>query len=406
MPENGETKSQRMDFKDTPEETAWRQEVRAFADAELPRSFKQNLRQAYPSARDFRWDHADVRAWRKSLVQRGWIAPSWPKEYGGADLSVMQQFIMSEEFAEANAPRIDSNGVDMLGPTLIVHGTEEQKREFLPRILSGETIFTQGFTEPEAGSDLAALQTLAVRDGDEYVINGHKIWTTGALQSNWMFLLARTDPNVPKHRGISYFLLEMNTPGVEVRALHDITGSALSSQVFLSDARAPVGNLVGEENRGWYIATTTLSFERAAQMGSIVGLRRAVEGLVELFRQRSAAGALPADSYLRLELADRMIEVQVGRVMAYQIVSMLARGLTPNYQASTMKNFLAETTQRVAQTGMKVLGLRGGACDELASTVGWIPYLYLSSLALTIGMGTSEILRNVTATRGLGLPRG
>jgi len=396
-----------MDFRDTPEEAAWRQEVRAFAGAELPQSFKEDLRgQLYLGPRGLLWNHPDVQAWRRSLVRRGWIAPSWPKEYGGAGLSVMEQFIMSEEFAEANAPRIDSNGVDMLGPTLIVHGTDEQKREFLPKILSGETIFTQGFSEPEAGSDLASLQTVAVRDGDEYVINGHKIWTTGALQSNWMFLLARTDPNVPKHRGISYFLMEMSTPGVGVRPLPDITGSVLSSQVFLSDVRVPAKNLVGEENRGWYIATTTLSFERAAQMGSIVGLRRAVERLAELTRERSTAGAYRPDSCLRLELADRAIEVQVSRVMAYQIVSMLARGLVPNYQASTMKNFLAETTQRVAQTGMKVLGLHGGVCDEEAIGLGWIPQLYLSSLALTIGMGTSEILRNVIATRGLGLPRG
>ncbi len=396
-----------MDFRDTREQAAWRQEVRAFAEAELPGSFKAaRAGQSYLSARDLLWDNRDVREWRKRLVRRGWIAPSWQKEYGGAGLSAMEQFIMSEEFAEANAPRIDSNGVDMLGPTLIVHGTEEQKREFLPRILSGETVLTQGFTEPEAGSDLASLQTMATHDGDDYVINGHKIWTTGAPQSNWMFLLARTNPLVPKHRGISYFLLEMSTPGVEVQPLPDVTGSALSSQVFLRDVRVPGKNLVGEENQGWYLATTTLSFERAAQMGSIVGLRHAVLRLIELARADCPAGASRVDSALRLELADRMIEVEVSRVMAYQIVSMLERRQVPNYQASTMKNFLAETTQRVAQTGMKVLGLRGGACGERATEAGWVPRLYLSSLALTIGMGTSEVLRNVIATRGLGLPRG
>ena len=391
-----------MDFRDSPEEAAWRREVRAFAEAELPQTFKDVLSgQLYLGPRDLLWNHPDVQVWRSRLARRGWIAPSWPKEYGGAGLSVMEQFIMSEEFAEANAPRIDSNGVDMLGPTLIVHGTEEQKTEFLPQILSGEAIFTQGFTEPEAGSDLASLQTTAVRDGDDYVLNGHKMWTTGALQSNWMFLLARTDPNVPKHRGISYFLLEMNTPGIDVRPLPDITGSVLSSEVFLNDVRVPAKNLVGEENRGWYIATTTLSFERAAQMGSIVGLRRAVERLAGVTREMR----LP-DSVLRFELADRMIEVQVGRVMAYHIVSMLKRELVPNYEAAAMKTFLAETTQRVAQTGMKVLGLRAGVWGEQLVESGWVPQLYLSSLALTIGMGTSEVLRNVIATRGLGLPRG
>jgi alkylation response protein AidB-like acyl-CoA dehydrogenase len=197
----------------------------------------------------------------------------------------------------------------------------------------------------------------------------------------------------------------MSTPGVDARPLPDITSSILSSQVYLSDVRVPARNLVGEENRGWYIATTTLSFERAAQMGSIVGLRRAVERLIE-WKRASPAEKSGVDSALRLELADRMIEVQVGRVMAYQVVSMLARGIVPDYQASTMKNFLAETTQRVAQTGMKVLGIRGGVSGEETAATYWIPQLYLSSLALTIGMGTSEILRNVIATRGLGLPRG
>jgi alkylation response protein AidB-like acyl-CoA dehydrogenase len=396
-----------MDFRDSPEQAAWRQEVRAFVNAELPESFKKaRAGQSYLAGRDLLWDHPDVREWRQRLVRRGWIAPSWPKEYGGAGLSAMEQFIMSEEFAEANAPRIDSNGVDMLGPTLIVHGSEEQKRDFLPRILSGETVLTQGFTEPEAGSDLASLQTAAVRDGDDYVINGHKIWTTGAPQSNWMFLLARTNPYAPKHRGISYFLLDMSTPGVEVQPYADIMGSRMSSQVFFNDVRVPEKNLVGQENEGWYLATTTLSFERAAQMGSIVGLRQAVLRLVDIMRERQGSGSAPADPGVRLELADRMIEVEVSRVMAYQIVSMLERRQIPNYQASTMKNFLAETTQRVAQTGMKVLGLGGGICGERAPEGGWVPQLYLSSLALTIGMGTSEVLRNVIATRGLGLPRG
>jgi alkylation response protein AidB-like acyl-CoA dehydrogenase len=198
----------------------------------------------------------------------------------------------------------------------------------------------------------------------------------------------------------------MSTPGVEVQPYADIMGSRMSSQVFFNDVRVPEKNLVGQENEGWYLATTTLSFERAAQMGSIVGLRQAVLRLVDIMRERQGSGSAPADPGVRLELADRMIEVEVSRVMAYQIVSMLERRQIPNYQASTMKNFLAETTQRVAQTGMKVLGLGGGICGERAPEGGWVPQLYLSSLALTIGMGTSEVLRNVIATRGLGLPRG
>lgn len=393
-----------MDFRDTPEEAAWRREVRAFVQRELPRSFKDDLlHQLSPGTQD--WDQPEIRIWRSRLAEKGWMAPSWPREYGGAGLSLMQQFIMSEEFAEANAPRLGGNGIDMLGPTLIVYGTDAQKREFLPKILSGETVFAQGFTEPEAGSDLASLRAEATHDGDDYILSGHKIWTTGALQSNWMFLLARTNPYVPKHRGISYFLVEMSSPGIDVRPMPDITGSSLASQVYFKDVRVPAANLVGEENQGWYIATTTLNFERAAQMGSIVGLRRAVEELVRLHAEGKGAFS-GAASLLRLELADRLIEVQVARMMAYRIVSMLERGQEPVYQASMMKTFLAETTQRVAQTGMRVLGLPAALRDESGPAVAWVQRLYVASLALTIGMGTSEVLRNVIATRGLGLPRG
>jgi alkylation response protein AidB-like acyl-CoA dehydrogenase len=396
-----------MDFRDTPEEAAWRHEVRSFVGKELPSLFRHELGgELTPGSHDVLRNHPDVQAWRRRLVEKGWMAPSWPKEYGGAGLSVMQQFIMSEEFAEANAPRLDSIGVDMLGPTLIRYGSEDQKKKFLPGILSGETLFTQGFTEPEAGSDLASLRTQAVFDGDDYLINGHKVWTSGALQSNWMFLLARTNPDVPKHRGISYFLVEMNTLGIDVRPMADIAGSSLSSQVYFSDVRVPAKNLVGEENQGWYIATTTLNFERAAQMGSIVGLRRAVERLVRLHTGKPHTHASGRSSPLRLELADRMIEVQVARMMAYQLVTLLERGFAPTYQAAMMKTFLAETTQRIALTGMKVLGLRSGLCVDDAPEYAWGPQLYISSLALTIGMGTSEVLRNVIATRGLGLPRG
>lgn len=391
-----------MDFKDTPKEAAWRREVRDFVQRELPQSFKDDLlRQLSPGTQD--WDQPELRAWRSRLAEKGWMAPSWPREYGGAGLSLMQQFIMSEEFAEANAPRVGGNGIDMLGPTLIVHGTDAQKGEFLPKILSGETVFAQGFTEPEAGSDLASLRTEASHDGDDYILSGHKIWTTGALQCNWMFLLARTNPHVPKHRGISYFLVEMSSPGIDVRPMPDITSSPLASQVYFKDVRIPTANLVGEENQGWYIATTTLNFERAAQMGSIVGLRRAVEELVRL--QAGKGASLGVASPLRLELADRLIEVQVARMMAYRIVSMLERGLQPVYEASMMKTFLAETSQRVAQTGMRVLGLPAALRAEGTAAVAWVQQLYIASLALTIGMGTSEVLRNVIATRGLSLPR-
>jgi len=392
-----------MDLRDTPEEAAWRQEVQAFIDKELPQRFKDEPLDSEEAAA--LWGDPDMMAWRSKLAERGWIAPSWPKEYGGAALTLMQQFIMGEEMAEAYAPSVGGAGISMVGPTLIAHGTEEQKKEFLPKILSGETFFCQGFSEPEAGSDLASLRTRAVRDGDEYVINGQKTWTSMAHHSNWMFLLARTDAEAPKHKGISYFLVEMKTPGIEVRPLPDITGNVMFNEVFFDNVRVPATNIVGEENRGWYIATTTLDFERASAIGAVVALRQTVEQLIRVAKEGGEMSTLGRNPGLRQELADRMIEVQVTRLMAYQIVSMLGRGLIPNYQASMLKTFATETVQRVAGTGVHLLGLYGGLYGEKAPEKGAISRSYLNTLGLTIAAGTSEIQRNIIATRGLGLPR-
>jgi alkylation response protein AidB-like acyl-CoA dehydrogenase len=392
-----------MDLRDTPEEAAWRQEVRAFIEKELPRRFKDEPLDDESAAA--LWNDPDMQAWRQRLVARGWIAPSWPKEYGGAALSLMQQFIMGEEMAEAHAPPVGGAGISMVGPTLIVHGTEEQKQKFLPTILSGETLFCQGFSEPEAGSDLASLRTRAVRDGDDFVINGQKIWTSNAHHANWMFVLARTDPDVPKHKGISYFLLEMKTPGIDVRELPDITGDVLFNEVFFDNVRVPAKNLVGEENRGWYIAATTLDFERASAIGAIVQLRQQVERLIRLAKEGGDQSAIKRNPTLRLELADRMTEVMVTRMMAYQVVSMLNRGLIPNYQASMLKTFATEVMQRVTRTGMSVLGLYGGLYGREAPEKGTVPRGYLGALGMTIAAGTSEIQRNIIAQRGLGLPR-
>jgi alkylation response protein AidB-like acyl-CoA dehydrogenase len=392
-----------MDLRDTPEEAAWRQEVRAFIDKELPQRFKDEPMD--PEEAAALWGDPDMMAWRSKLAERGWIAPSWPKEYGGAAFTLMQQFIMGEEMAEAYAPSVGGAGISMVGPTLIAHGTEEQKKEFLPKILSGETFFCQGFSEPEAGSDLASLRTRAVRDGDEYVINGQKTWTSMAHHSNWMFLLARTDAEAPKHKGISYFLVEMDTPGIEVRALPDITGNVMFNEVFFDNVRVPATNIVGEENRGWYIATTTLDFERASAIGAVVALRQTVEQLIRIAKEGGEMSTLSRNPGLRGELADRMIEVQVTRLMAYQIVSMLGRGLIPNYQASMLKTFATETVQRVAGTGVHLLGLYGGLYGDKAPEKGAISRSYLNTLGLTIAAGTSEIQRNIIATRGLGLPR-
>jgi alkylation response protein AidB-like acyl-CoA dehydrogenase len=320
----------------------------------------------------------------------------------------MQQFIMNEEFAEHRAPNVGGMGVSMIGPTLIIHGTEDQKKEHLGRILSGEVMWCQGFSEPEAGSDLASLKTRAVRDGDDYVINGQKIWTTAAQFAHWMFMLVRTDPEAPKHKGISYFVLDMKSPGVSVRPLINMAGTGGFSEVFFDNVRVPAKNLVGEENRGWYIGTTTLDFERSS-IGSAVGQRLLVEALIKFAKEHTKDGqsAINHMPTVRYELADRLLDTHVAMMLSYRVVTMQNRGLVPNYEASMTKLFASEMTQRIARTGVKVTGLYG----QLLSGSEWAPArgryggMYIQTLGSTIAGGTSEVQRGIIATRGLGLPR-
>jgi len=395
-----------MDFRDTPEEAAFRQEVREFIAKEAPK-----LEPGSEFAGDFIEQFAASVGWFKKLGERRWLAPAWPKEYGGAGMTVLQQFLFNEEIAIARAPRplhmIISVG--MAGPTIIIHGTEEQKKYFLPRILNGEDIWCQGYSEPEAGSDLASLRTRAVRDGDDYIVNGQKIWTSIAHLAKWMILLARTDPDAPKHKGITYFIMDMKSPGVEARPLTNMAGGREFSEVFLENVRVPKSNIIGEENRGWYSAVTTLDFERSA-IGSAVGMRQSVEDIVNYAREHEtdATSTLAQNPMLRYELADRLVEAEVGRMPSYRVVSLQAKGLIPNYEASIVKLYNMELNQRIARTGMHVLGMysqldRGTKWTPLR---GRIKYMYLRSLGSTIEGGTSEIQRNIIATRGLDLPRG
>ena len=401
-----------MDFKDTREEAAFRQEIKAFLQNELPERFRGiagGLGMYGGGDRgDVRSRFEEMREWRTKLADKGWIAPAWPKEYGGAGLSVMQQFIMNEEFAEARAPQVGGMGTSMIGPTLIIQGSEEQKKEHLGRILSGEVQWCQGFSEPGSGSDLASLQTRAARDGDDYVINGQKIWTSGAQFAHWMFMLARTDPDAPKHKGISYFLVDMKSPGITVRPLINMGGNAGFNDVFFDNVRVPAKNLVGEENRGWYIGTTTLDFERSS-IGSAVGHRLQVEELIRFAREhtkdyQSMLGHHPT---VRYELADRLLEATVGKMLSYRVVTMQNKGLVPNYEASMTKLFASELNQRIARTGLKVAGLYG----QLARGSEWAPArgrygsMYIQTVASTIAGGTSEVQRNIIAQRGLGLPK-
>src|SRR5581483_5483722 len=275
----------------------------------------------------------------------------------------------------------------------------------LPGILSGEVQWCQGWSEPNAGSDVASVQTRAVRDGDDYVINGQKIWTTGAQYADMMYMLARTDPDAPKHRGISYFLLDMHAPGVTVRPLVTMSGVATFNEVFFENVRVPARNRVGEENRGWYIGTTTLDFERSS-IGSAVGIRKQLEGLMRFAKEHpdQAPGAKKRE--VQMAFADRWIEANVAKLMSYRVISMQDAGLIPNHEASMCKLFTSEMQQRIAALGVKLGGpyamVTAGGPYGAAGRFG---FGYVNSVSATIAGGTSEIQRNIMAQRGLGLPR-
>jgi alkylation response protein AidB-like acyl-CoA dehydrogenase len=393
-----------MDFKDTPVEANWRQEVRAFLQQEMPAGLRDPDGEGALFGRG-----GAIKEWRSRVAKKGWIAPHWPKEYGGANMSAKDQFIMNEEFAEAEAPNVGGFGVMMIGPTLITHGSEEQKQRFLPSILKGETIWCQGYSEPGSGSDLASLQTRAVRDGDDYVLNGQKIWTTGAQYADWMYMLARTDPDAPKHRGISFFMLDMQSPGITVRPLDQINGASEFNEVFFEDVRVPARNIIGETNRGWYVGTTTLDFERSG-IGSAVGTRQTVERLIAWCKENVAQpfDALARNGQVRLELAERLLEAHVALLFSHRVADLQNQGRIPNYEASMAKLYTTELTQRIARTALKMVGFYGMSVDTQSPhspAGGQFSRSYLNSVSATIGGGTSEIQRNIIATRGLGMPR-
>ena len=397
-----------MDFRLGEQEEALRQEIRAFLREQLPPR-DDRFRGVGDASDVVSSDTAfeEARRFNSALAERGWIAPAWPQEYGGLGASVYEQLVFNEEFGYHGAPDTGTRhfGVGMVGPTLIRYGSEEQKREHLPRITSGQAIWCQGYSEPGSGSDLASLQTRALRDGDDYIINGQKIWTSGGHRANWMFLLARTDPDAPKHHGISFFLLELkNTPGVDVRPLINMADRHHFNQVFFDNVRVPRRYLVGEENQGWYVAMTLLDFERSGVgIGVSAAQRRTLEQLAGWLREQPAAER----QRLRPRLANLFIENNVGRYLGYRIADMQAKGLHANYEASVLKVFLSELSQRIYRFGVNALGLAGQLRPEQpgAPFGGEMMEGYLDTVPMTIYSGTNEIQRNVIATRGLGLPR-
>ncbi|MFN0145519.1 MAG: acyl-CoA dehydrogenase family protein [Dehalococcoidia bacterium] len=393
-----------MRFTDTPELASWRSTVKAFVGQHWPRpTAEEELTEASMLSEEYR---QRTQSWLDRLGENGWLAPAWPKKYGGADMSVLEQFVLSEELTKVGAPT-SRQMLNLVGPTIMLHGTEEQKAEHLPPMLRGEVAWCQGFSEPGSGSDLASLQTRAVKDGDDYVINGQKIWTSGAHRADWMFVLTRTDPDAPKHRGISYLLLDMKSPGVTVRPLINLANEHIFNEVFFEDVRVPARNRIGEENRGWYVGTTTLDFERS-NIARAVNLKRQVTRLSRYVNERASSGA-PVPAAYRLEVVDRAVETAVCELLSFVVVSIQARGGVPNMEASMNKMYGSELSQRMAYTEMHVSGMnaqRRRATGLEADHKIRAAMDYMTTVPATIAAGTSEIQRNIIATRGLGLPRG
>jgi alkylation response protein AidB-like acyl-CoA dehydrogenase len=343
----------------------------------------------------------------EKLAERGWIAPAWPKEYGGLGASIYEQMVFNEEFGYHGAPDTGTRGfgVGMIGPTLIIHGSEEQKKHYLPKITSGEHIWCQGYSEPGAGSDLASLQTRAVRDGDEFVINGQKIWTSGGHRANQMFTLVRTDPEAPKHRGISFLLIDdiKNTPGLTIRPLINMANRHHFNEVFFEDVRVPARNLIGEENRGWYVGMTLLDFERSG-IGTTASQKHTLEKLTQTLKD----GPAYVREKNRTKLADFVVSNNVGRYLGYRIGYIQAQGRVPNYEASVVKIYQSELGQRIYNFGVNMLGLAGQMVPEepMAPLGGDLPESYIQAVPSSIYSGSNEIQRNIIATRGMGLPRG
>jgi alkylation response protein AidB-like acyl-CoA dehydrogenase len=389
-----------MDLTDNAEEAAFRKEVRDFIAAEAPNRGSG----LPPRGEGMAQSGGD---WFKKLADKGWIAPAWPKEYGGAGLNVMRQFVLNEEMALQRVPRPMHLviGLGMGGPTIINHGTEEQKKEFLPSIIKDLDIWCQGFSEPESGSDLASIKTKAVRDGDDYVVNGQKIWTSFAHMAKWMILIARTDPDAPKHRGISYFVVDMKSPGIDVRPITDMGGAKFFNEVFFDNVRVPAKNMIGEEHRGWYVATTTLDHERSA-IGNTTGLRQQVDAMIQ-FAKEDATSTLKTNPLIRYQLADRLIETEMARMLSYRVITMQNRGEVPNHEASMLKLYTSELQQRMASTYLHLIGNYGvlDSGSPSAPAGGRFGNGYLSAVSATIAGGTSEIQRGIIATRGLGLPK-
>ena len=383
-----------MDFALTDAQSTLREEVRGFLDGTLRPE----------DARDDGWIVGFSREFSRALGARGWIGYTWPKRYGGAEGSYLERLIITEELLRAGAPVGAHWLADrQIGPALLAYGNEEQRLELLPSIAKGELFFCIGMSEPNAGSDLASLRTRAVEDGDFYVIDGHKIWTTNAHEAEYCYLVARTDPSAAKHKGISEFLLDMKSPGITVRPIVDMAGEHHFNEIFFEGVRIHRRWLVGEKNRGWYQIASQLDYERS-------GIERLMSNypiLGAITRYVQETGQARRE-LVRHRLAQLHIEFTMGRFLVYKVAWLLTQGVVPNAESAAAKAYCTEFEQRLAQAASELMGGYGQLLpgSHQARLHGRIARAYLYAPAYTIQGGTSTILRNIIATRGLGLPPG
>jgi len=404
-----------MDLSYPPEAEAFRQEIRRWLEDNLPQGWGTP---GFSMTKDERREFNDQ--WVETLRQGGWICASWPTEYGGKGLTLLQQVVLNEEFARAQAPlRADFFGDTLVGPTILQWGTEEQKQQFIPGILKGTIAWCQGFSEPDAGSDLASLNTRAELDGDEWVVNGQKVWTTQAQYADYIFLLARTDPDAPRHAGISYLLVPMQQAGVEVRPIQQVDGSADFNEVFFSGARCPKENVVGGVNNGWKVAMTTLGFERGSS--ATTGHRRFARELDAIIQEARARGR-DKDPLVRQGLARAWSNIRIMEINGYRTLTDALNGTDHTAALGACnKMFWSETHQRTMELAIDILGLDGqilrgghdGGVEVLPGMrrgrsdypVDDVQASFFFSRSETIWGGTAQIQRNIVGERVLGLPK-
>jgi alkylation response protein AidB-like acyl-CoA dehydrogenase len=391
-----------MNFDFTGQEEAFRKEVRAWLERNLPDDLRGK---AFAASRADVGEVRRLRAWQKTMAEAGYVGMDWPVEFGGRGAAITEMVILYQEMARAESPQIvNRGGVSMLGPTLMKLGTPEQRTRFLPRIRTAEDLWCQGFSEPNAGSDLANLQTRAVLEGDHFVVNGQKVWTSMGHVADWCFLLVRTDPTAARHKGISFLLVDMKTPGITVRPLRQITGEAEFNETFFDNVRVPKQNLVGKLNEGWSVAITTLAYERdLLTFIRHISLRNALHRLVKLVQARGKR----ADPVVRQKIAELWIGEQALQLNGYRSLTKILRGGQPGPEGSTSKLFWSQLDQDVALAATQVIG----PYSQIAEGSPWAPddgqWQFYELLARGSGIraGTTEILRNILAERVLGLPK-